>query len=218
MRHVRHSRCWQARPWRNRSPSYPLPLCYEAPRNACIDCPNFPKSCRRGPYPARTVPLTNRRPTSGSATCENCPIARRPQPRTWPSEAAPRENRSAARQPCPSPQLRKPYPARTVPLSDGCAPKPCRCRPCPARTGSLPEPAVAGRHLREPAIAQQSRPIIAHVGPWTNTMTRQWEKLSTSEKVGFSRFFSFRHANRPFSDHRTKKHHPHKPNDLSSLS
>ena len=98
-------RCWQARPWRNRSPSYPLPLCYEAPRNACIDCPNFPKSCRRGPYPARTVPLTNRRPTSGGATCENCPIARRPQPRTWPSEAAPRENRPIIRRPRPQPLL-----------------------------------------------------------------------------------------------------------------
>lgn len=135
-------------------------------------------------------------------------------------------------------------PARTGLLSDGYVPSPCCHRPCPARAdplldGCAPNPAVAGHVLREPArcptatspnpplraatcenrpIAQQSRPIIAHVGPWTNTMTRQWEKLSTSEKVGFSRFFSFRHANRPFSDHRTKKHHPHKPNDLSSLS
>lgn len=135
-------------------------------------------------------------------------------------------------------------PARTGPLPDNHAPVPnsgsrILREPSHCPTVAPPNPAVAGHVLREPArcptatspnpplqaatcenrpIAQQSRPIIAHVGPWTNTMTRQWEKLSTSEKVGFSRFFSFRHANRPFSDHRTKKHHPHKPNDLSSLS
>ena len=129
------------------------------------------------------------------------------------------------------------YPTATSPAPAVIGHVPREPTRCP--TVAPPNPAVAGHVLREPArcptatspnpplqaatcenrpIAQQSRPIIAHVGPWTNTMTRQWEKLSTSEKVGFSRFFSFRHANRPFSDHRTKKHHPHKPNDLSSLS
>ena len=162
-------------------------------------------------------------------------------PQILPSRAVSRKNRPADQQ---APYLRgcnlrelSHCPTATAPnmAIRGSAPR----EPAYYPTATSPAPAVIGHVPREPTrcstvapptpslqaatcenrpIAQQSRPIIAHVGPWTNTMTRQWEKLSTSEKVGFSRFFSFRHANRPFSDHRTKKHHPHKPNDLSSLS
>lgn len=163
-----------------------------------------PRRCR--PPPARTVPLPDSHapvPNSGSRILREsfrCPTATSPTPAVI---------GHVPREPTRCSTVAPPNPA----VAGHVLREPARCP-----TATSPNPPLQAATCENRPIAQQSRPIIAHVGPWTNTMTRQWEKLSTSEKVGFSRFFSFRHANRPFSDHRTKKHHPHKPNDLSSLS